>query len=125
MEPEGVMGVAKFGTLGAVPDELLVSTLRVELNIECQRLREQIAELDVTEGTHAYDENFADSGQVAAEHGENKALLNKLQAQLADAERAVNKMDDGTYGLCEKCSEPIADARLEVMPATRFCINHA
>jgi DnaK suppressor protein len=108
-----------------VPDELLVSTLRVELNIECQRLREQIAELDVTESTHSYDENFADSGQVAAEHGENTALLNKLRAQLTDAERAITKMDDGTYGLCEKCGQPIADARLEVMPATRFCINHA
>jgi DnaK suppressor protein len=108
-----------------VPDQLLVSTLRVELNVECQRLQEQIAELDAGEGAHAYDENFADSAQVAAEQGENKALLNKLQDQLEDNRRALEKMDNGTYGLCEKCGQPFAEPRLEAMPATRFCINHA
>lgn len=114
-----------MGTLGLVPDQLLVSTLRVELNVECQRLQEQIAELDAGEGAHSYDENFADSAQVAAEHGENKSLLNKLQAQLETNRRALEKMDSGTYGLCEKCGGPIADARLEAMPATRYCIDHA
>lgn len=108
-----------------MPDQLLVSTLRVELNVECQRLQEQIAELDAGEGAHSYDENFADSAQVAAEQGENKSLLNKLQDQLEDNRRALEKMDNDTYGLCEKCGAPIADARLEVMPATRYCINHA
>ena len=108
-----------------MPDELLVSTLRVELNIEVQRLQEHIAELDAGERTHSYDENFADSGQVAAELGENQAMLNKMHDQLADAQRALAKMDEGTYGLCEVCGEPIADARLEAMPATRYCINHA
>lgn len=108
-----------------MPDQLLVSTLRVELNVECQRLQEQIAQLDAGEGAHAYDENFADSAQVAAELGENKSLLNKLQDQLADNKRALDKMDAGTYGLCEKCGGPIAEPRLEAMPATRFCINDA
>ena len=73
----------------------------------------------------AYDENFADSGQVAAEQGENKALLNQLNEQLAEVARALAKMDDGTYGQCERCGEPISEARLEAMPATRYCINHA
>ena len=35
------------------------------------------------------------------------------------------KFDDGTYGKCETCGEEIAEARLEAMPATRYCINHA
>ena len=86
----------------------------------------QISALDVGhEQSLAYDENFADSGQVAAEQGENKALLNQLNEQLAEIDRALAKVDDGTYGLCERCGDPIAEARLEAMPATRFCINHA
>jgi len=35
------------------------------------------------------------------------------------------KLDAGTYGLCEACGKTIGDARLEAMPAARFCIEHA
>ena len=87
-------------------------------------MRRQIAELS-GEGDLSYDENFADSGQVAAEQGENKALLNQLREQLAEMQRALAKFDDGSYGLCERCGNPIAEARLEAMPATRYCIDHA
>lgn len=106
-------------------DPTLLLALRDQLRDEKERLRAQLAELDAGQGQLSYDENFADSAQVAAEQGENKALFNQLTEQLAEIERALGKMDDGTYGQCERCSEPIAEARLEVMPATRFCINHA
>jgi RNA polymerase-binding transcription factor DksA len=72
-----------------------------------------------------FDENFADSGQVAAEQGENKILSSSLREQLNEVERALHKMDEGTYGRCERCGEPIAEARLEAMPASAFCIAHA
>ena len=38
---------------------------------------------------------------------------------------AITRLDEGTYGTCEVCGQPIAPARLEAMPATRYCINHA
>jgi RNA polymerase-binding transcription factor DksA len=98
--------------------------LRGRLEAESERLRAQIVAL-VPEGDLSYDENFADSGQVAAEQGENKALLNQLQEQLGDTEHALAKFDAGTYGVCERCENPIAEARLEAMPATRYCIEHA
>ena len=78
-----------------------------------------------TRPSSAFDDNFADTGQVAAEQGENRALAAQLRDQLDDVERALAKLDDGTYGTCEVCGEPIGDARLEAMPATRFCIEHA
>ena len=108
-----------------MPDQTLISMLRVELAVEAERLREQIAALDTGEGALSFDENFADSGQVAAEQGEHKVMLNKFREQLNEVERALAKFDAGTYGLCERCSDPIAIARLEAMPAARFCINHA
>jgi RNA polymerase-binding transcription factor DksA len=109
-----------------MPDQTTLSTLRGQLEDERVRLSKQIAALQVGhEESLAYDENFADSGQVAAEQGENKALLNQLNEQLDEIRRALAKFDSGTYGLCERCGEPIAEARLEAMPATRFCINHA
>jgi RNA polymerase-binding transcription factor DksA len=107
-----------------VPDRTLLSTLRGQLERESDRLRRQIAELS-GEGDLSYDENFADSGQVAAEQGENQALLNQFREQLGEMQRALAKFDDGSYGLCERCGNPIAEARLEAMPATRYCIEHA
>ncbi len=62
---------------------------------------------------------------MAAEQGENKVLASQLRSELDEVERALAKLDDGTYGKCEVCGEPIAEARLEAMPATRFCIQHA
>jgi RNA polymerase-binding transcription factor DksA len=107
-----------------MPDQTLLSNLREQLEGERNRLRGQIAALD-SGGGLAYDENFADSGQVAAELGENMALLNQLNEQLDEVEHALAKFDQGTYGLCERCGEQIAEARLEAIPATRFCVNHA
>lgn len=72
-----------------------------------------------------YDANFADSSQVTAERGEAERLANSLRETLDEVEHALAKLDDGTYGLCEECNEPIAAARLEAMPAARFCITHA
>ena len=62
---------------------------------------------------------------MAAEQGENKVLASQLRSELDEVERALAKLDDGTYGKCETCGEPIAEPRLEAMPATRYCIQHA
>lgn len=108
-----------------MPDQTSLSSLRGHLEDERTRLRAQIAALDSGEGSLSYDENFADSGQVAAEMGENLALFNQLNEQLDEVEHALAKVDEGTYGTCERCGEPIGEARLEAMPATRYCIQHA
>lgn len=107
-------------------DESLSAEIRAELEREEAHLRGQLDELvPGTDTSLSFDENFADSGQVAAEQGEAQALAGPLLAQLADVEAALAKLDDGTYGTCEACGNPIADARLEAMPHTRFCIDHA
>ncbi len=109
-----------------MPDKTLASTLRAELEVERARLKAQVDRLDVTtDASPGFDDNFADSGQVAAEQGENLALASQLQEQLDDVGRALAKMDAGTYGLCEVCGKEISEARLEAMPATRYCIDHA
>jgi RNA polymerase-binding transcription factor DksA len=105
-----------------MPDQALLASVRAALEAERADLTAQIGEQG---GDVAFDENFADSGQVAAEQGEHRALLGHLQETLADVDRALAKLDDGTYGKCEVCGEEIAAARLEALPASRYCINHA
>ena len=101
-----------------------MQTLRASLEEERDQLKSQLAELD-DEGDLSYDENFADSAQVAGQQGANRALAGQLSENLAEVDRALAKMDDGTYGRCERCGKEIGDARLEAMPATRFCIDDA
>ena len=99
--------------------------MRADLTAERDRLAAQIDSLEPSTSDSQVDDNFADLGQVAAEQGENQALAAQLRNELAEVELALKKLDDGTYGLCETCGEPIAPARLEAMPAARFCIDHA
>ena len=100
------------------------SDQRGALEEERDALRRQLADLGV-DGGITFDENFADSGQVAAEQGENRALVNQLEETLLEVERALTKLDEGRYGVCESCGGAIGEARLEAMPATRYCINCA
>ena len=107
-----------------MPSAELTHTLRASLEEERGQLQAQLAELD-DDSDLSYDENFADSAQVAGQQGANRALSGQLGENLAEVERALAKMDEGTYGQCEACGKDIAEPRLEAMPATRFCIDHA
>jgi len=46
----------------------------------------------------------------------------KVRAELADVEAALHRIEVGRYGLCEVCGKEIAEARLEAMPAARYCV---
>ncbi|MEY2397213.1 MAG: DnaK suppressor protein [Actinomycetota bacterium] len=101
--------------------EVTAVAARALLEAERTALQTELAELNGLD----YDANFADSSQVTAERGETETLANSLRESLDEVEAALAKVDDGTYGLCEVCNEPIAAARLEAMPAARHCIAHA
>jgi RNA polymerase-binding transcription factor len=73
----------------------------------------------------SYDSNFADSSQVTAERGEAERLATELQESLDEVEAALERLQQGNYGLCEVCGKPIGVARLEAMPAARLCIADA
>jgi DnaK suppressor protein len=97
---------------------------RTLLEQERAQLLEQLAELGFDDpGKISYDRNFADSSQVTAERGEAEALAAPLRETLAEVERALRKIADGTYGRCERCGKEISPARLEAMPAARFCLE--
>ena len=105
--------------------ETLEASARATLDAERDALHRQLEELGDGGDGLSFDEGFADSSQVAAEQGEVRSLVANLRSLLDDVERAIEKLDEGSYGRCETCGEPIAPARLEAMPASRFCVNHA
>ena len=52
------------------------------------------------------------------------SVLDTIEQELADVERALVLLDEGTYGQCEACGATIDDAVLARAPAARFCADH-
>ena len=99
---------------------------RARLESEHANLAGQLAELSSNaDEALEFDENFADSAQVAAEQGENRVLASSLREQLSEVDRALDRLDQGAYGLCTNCAQAIDAERLEAMPATPHCIDCA
>ena len=69
------------------------------------------------------DQHQADVGTETFEREKDLSIIERVEAELADVERALSRLDDGTYGTCEACGEPIGDARLDAMPAARLCLD--
>ena len=71
-------------------------------------------------------EQVADIADDAAQ-SYNRQLMMELGKQgwkkLRLVEEAIEKMDDGQYGICSECQEPIPEARLKVIPFAEHCIN--
>jgi DnaK suppressor protein len=65
----------------------------------------------------------ADTGTETFNRERDLTILEHIDAELADVEHALQRLDDGTYGTCEACGRPIGDERLVAMPAARFCVN--
>ena len=101
------------------------SNVREELTTERDRVAVQLENLGHESARDQFDEGFADSGQVTAERGEAEALIGSLLETLDDIDHALAKLDTDSYGQCEICHETIGEARLEAMPAARYCIGCA
>jgi len=50
-------------------------------------------------------------------------LEKRTRDQLADIEHALHKFEEGTYGLCDSCGQPIDPARLEALPQATLCLS--
>ena len=106
--------------------ESTLSDLRASLEQEQADLRARLTEMGMLSGGElSFDQNFADSSQVTAERGEVEALAGNLRESLIDVEAALAKLDNGTFGDCEACGQPIPPARLEAAPAARLCMECA
>ena len=87
-----------------------------------EHLRDE-SEEDSTGELSSLDQHQADLGSETFEREKDLSILEQVEAELADVEHALRRLDDGTYGICEACGRPIEDARLEALPAARFCVE--
>ena len=82
------------------------------------------SESDNVSELSSIDQHQADLGTETFEREKDMSILEQIEAELADVDHALHRLDDGTYGTCEVDGKPIPEERLEAMPATRFCLEH-
>jgi RNA polymerase-binding protein DksA len=78
-----------------------------------------------TRDTNADDEHDPEGATIAFERSQVGALIRQARLHLGEIDAAVKRLDAGTYGTCERCGEPIGDARLAARPVARSCITCA
>ena len=107
------------------PGELLADQ-RAAAMARIASLQRHLASIrEVSTWTSTDDEHDPEGATLAYERAQVQGLLADAQRELDSAERATERLDEGTYGVCERCGTAIGPERLEALPATTTCITCA
>jgi DnaK suppressor protein len=108
-------------------DELAALRTQLEdesagLRVEIARAESQIADRlgDTTDGA---GDDQADAGARTYEREHELSLTYNAREVLAQNERALNRIDAETYGVCESCGNAIGKARLQAFPRATLCVT--
>ena len=96
---------------------------QVRAGFDAEHLHDESEDESTSELSHLA-QHSADVASETFEREKDFSILEQVEAELADVDRALRRLDDGTYGTCEACGSAIGDDRLAAMPAARFCIAH-
>ncbi len=108
--------------------------LRERLLTEKGELESQLATLEENtfaasqsdmSGEVAFDDETADAGTATFERERDLSIENNIRDLLAKIDRALQRMDAGTYGICDRCGKPIEKARVKALPYVDLCIKDA
>ncbi len=72
--------------------------------------------------SNADDEHDPEGATIAFERSQVDALARQTEQQLEEIDAALDRLDGGVYGICERCGRPIVAARLEARPTARTCV---
>jgi DnaK suppressor protein len=106
--------------LAAVREELTAELDRIGLDMAA--LQFSIADVLRDSGDGAGDDQ-ADTGSKAFEREQEMTLLANARESRFQTQRAVQAIEDGTYGRCESCGNPIGKARLQAFPRATLCVS--
>lgn len=117
---------------GAKLDAKALTSIRAGLEAEKTDLVRRQAELeqdsfdgsqsDMT-GELGLDEDYADSGTATFDRERDLSIRNNIQDLIDQTDRAIERIDAGTYGTCERCGRPIEAARLKALHHAVLCLD--
>ena len=91
---------------------------------QAESLRAEAEQLaaEMEPGDIQFDEESGEGGTMNVERERDLALSAQARAAVDEIDRALVKIGAGTYGICERCGEPIKRARLKALPYASLCI---
>jgi RNA polymerase-binding protein DksA len=98
------------------------------LQVEREKLIRQLGELGANEqgdltGDLEFGDGFADAAAATAERTEVLGLVDNITRLLSDVDQALQRVAEGTYGICDACGNPIGAERMEFRPTSRYCVE--
>ena len=108
--------------------------LRARLLEEQQELQAQLTGIEEDSfaatqsemtGDVGLDDEAADAGTATFEREKDLSIEQNVRDLLQKIERALKRMDEGTYGTCDRCGKPIEKARIKALPYVDLCIKDA
>jgi DnaK suppressor protein len=108
-------------------DEL--AEVRAELQAQAVALRTEIDQAEAASESLKRAQSSegsgdeADAGSKTFEREHEMSLANNSRDLLVQVERALGRLDAGTYGRCEDCGKPIPKARLQAFPRATLCVS--
>ncbi|GLX68283.1 TraR/DksA C4-type zinc finger protein [Paenibacillus glycanilyticus] len=118
-----------------MPNATQLAQLRSRLEAEKQEIEDRQSQndhhglasslRDSTGELSPIDNHPADLGTEMFERSKDLALLEKEDLHLARITAALEAMDNGTYGQCLACGKAISNERLEALPESLYCVEHA
>ncbi|OLT29116.1 conjugal transfer protein TraR [Nocardiopsis sp. CNR-923] len=106
-----------------------IAEVSERLQKEIAALREEIRESEdelaarLNDPVEGAGDDPADTGAKAFQREHDLALAYNTRDLLSKSERAIERMDAGTYGVCESCGQAIGKARLQAFPRATLCVT--
>ncbi|THV39528.1 TraR/DksA family transcriptional regulator [Glycomyces buryatensis] len=94
-----------------------------ELVEEQQRFVDSIAMAQRERLSDTAGDDQVDSGTKTVEHEHEVTVANSLSERILQVSHALERLDEGDYGVCEKCGKPIPAARLAAFPSATLCVS--
>ncbi|MBM7494622.1 RNA polymerase-binding transcription factor DksA [Micromonospora luteifusca] len=105
----------------AIRQELL--RLRAQTETQATALDRDLRGLfEASRSSNADDEHDPEGSTIALERAQLTAVLDATRQRLAELDVALQRVDDGSYGVCERCSRLIPAERLVARPSARTCV---
>jgi DnaK suppressor protein len=101
---------------------------RTTLSAKQAEIDEQMAAMEekpTDQGSISFGKRIGEGTSMAVDRLAQVAVHDQLQITRADVARALEKLDDGTYGTCDVCGKPIGPGRLEALPWAVLCVEDA
>ena len=100
---------------------------QVELRDQLTTIEEEAFAATQSElaGDVGLDDESADAGTATFEREKDLSIENNVRDLLAKIDRALKRIDDGSFGTCDRCGKPIEKARIKALPYVDLCIKDA